>query len=189
MRLAWHMIASFLLASGCLPSVASASFTASSQPCEVFTAGNGPARVLARCQVGYGGIQGSIELYGLPPNLVSAAVFRDASGTRHQEIPLAARPFIDPENVSISVRDMNFDGWPDFGLRDFARNGPNEPWSFWLWYQASRQFIKHEALSALPNPEASSTAHEVRSYEVDLAGQVTVRSYIWQHGELVPASP
>ena len=64
----------------------------------------------------------------------------------------------------LSLRDMNFDGMPDFGLRDFAVNGANEPWRFWLWDVLRRKFVYHEVLSRLPNPEVSSVSKVIRSY-------------------------
>ena len=163
-----------------------ASFTASFQPCVLPPAAGAGDGVLARCQVEFAGKPGLVELVGRAPNHVREAVFRDQDNRIVQRIPVSARPFIDPENVSILVRDMNFDGLPDFGLRDFARIGANEPWQFWLWQAARNRFVFHPALSKLPNPEVSKTSRVVRSHIVDdHSDKVTTISYVWREGELV----
>lgn len=172
-------------ASLAFPVNGNASFTASFQPCvlPVVTVGNDG--VLARCQVEFAGQTGSVELLGQAPNLVREAVFRDDNNKAVQRIVISARPFIDPENVSIIVRDMNFDGFPDFGLRDFALTGANEPWQFWLWDAAHEEFVFHPALSKLPNPEVSTASKVVRAHVVDEHNNVTTNTYAWRKGELV----
>ncbi|MGI9513481.1 MAG: XAC2610-related protein [Anderseniella sp.] len=140
---------------------------------------------MARCRVEFAGKPGSIELVGRAPNHVREAVFRNQDNQAVQRIPISARPFIDPENVSIIVRDMNFDGMPDFGLRDFALTGANEPWQFWLWDGESSRFVFHPALSKLPNPEVSKASRVVRSHVVDSHSNVTTITYTWREGKLV----
>lgn len=162
-----------------------ASFTASFQPCELPVIVTGNDGVLARCQVEFAGNPGSVELIGRAPNHVREAVFRDRDKKTVQRIPVSARPFIDPENVSIIVRDMNFDGMPDFGLRDFALTGANEAWQFWLWDSERTSFVFHSALSKLPNPEVSIASQVVRAYVVDEHNNITTHTYIWRKGELV----
>jgi len=162
-----------------------ASFTASFQPCELPFVATGNDGVLARCQVEFAGNPGSVELIGRAPNHVREAVFRDRDKKAVQRIPVSARPFIDPENVSIIVRDMNFDGMPDFGLRDFALTGANEPWQFWLWDSERNSFVFHSALSRLPNPEVSTASQAVRAHVVDEQNNVITNTYIWQKDELV----
>lgn len=162
-----------------------ASFTASFQPCELPSISTGSDGVLARCQVEFAGKPGSIELVGRAPNHVREAVFRDRDNLTVQRIPVSARPFIDPENVSIIVRDMNFDGMPDFGLRDFALTGANEPWQFWLWDEERSRFVFHPALSKLPNPEVSKASRVVRAHVVDDHDNVTTITYTWRGGKLV----
>lgn len=171
------------LAVGSAPGAAS--FTASFQPCVLPAVAAGSDGVLARCEVEFAGHPGSVELVGQAPNHVREAVFRRADNQVIQRIPVSARPFVDPENVSIIVRDMNFDGWPDFGLRDFARTGANEPWQFWLWEVARSRFVPHSALSKLPNPEVSNISKVVRAHVVDDHGNVTTITYKWHQGELV----
>jgi len=175
----------FWFASLVLPSFANASFTASLQPCDLPFVASGSTGVLARCQVEFAGRPGIVELVGRPPDQLREAVFRNQDGHTVQRIVTSARPFIDPENVSIIVRDMNFDGMPDFGLRDFAVNGANEPWKFWLWDALRRQFVYHEVLSRLPNPEVSKTSKVVRSHVIDAGNNVTTNTYIWRRGELL----
>ncbi|MEM9472600.1 MAG: hypothetical protein AAGA00_11590 [Pseudomonadota bacterium] len=163
-----------------------ASFTASFQSCALPAVAAGRDGVLARCQIEFAGHPGSVELVGRAPNHVREAVFRDQDKQTVQRIPVSARPFIDPENVSIIVRDMNFDGLPDFGLRDFARTGANEPWQFWLWEDARNRFVFHPALSQLPNPEVSPAAKVVRSHVVeDDDNKVTTITYRWHQGKLM----
>ncbi len=167
-----------------LPTLATASFTASFQPCELPAGAAGNSSVLARCQVEFAGKTGSVELLGDAPDQLREVVFRDHDGRTVQRIAVSARPFIDPENVSIIVRDMNFDGMPDFGLRDFAVNGANEPWKFWLWDALRRQFVYHEGLSRLPNPEVSRMSKVLRSYVIDAENNVTTNIYFWRNGKL-----
>lgn len=167
------------------PSHGLASFTASFQPCELPVVAAGNDGVLARCQVEFAGNSGSVELVGRVPNHVREAVFRDEDNETVQRIPVSARPFIDPENVSIIVRDMNFDGMPDFGLRDFALTGANEPWQFWLWDTERKRFVFHPALSKLPNPEVSIASQVVRAHVVDKHGNITTNTYIWRKDDLV----
>lgn len=162
-----------------------ASFTASFQPCVLPSVAVGSDGVLARCEVEFAGRPGSVELVGQAPNHVREAVFRNEGNQVIQRIAVSARPFIDPENVSIIVRDMNFDGWPDFGLRDFARTGANEPWQFWLWEAARSRFVFHSALSRLPNPEVSKASKVVRAHVMDDDSNVTTITYKWYQGELV----
>ncbi len=162
-----------------------ASFTASFQPCELPIVAVGDDGVLARCQVQFAGNPGSVELVGRAPNHVREAVFRDRDKKTVQRIAVSARPFIDPENVSIIVRDMNFDGMPDFGLRDFALSGANESWQFWLWDGVRSSFVFHPALSKLPNPEVSTASQVVRSYVVDEHSNITTNTYTWHKGSLV----
>lgn len=162
-----------------------ASFTASFQPCKLPVVATGNDGVLARCQVEFAGNPGSVELIGRPPNHVREAVFRDTDDKIVQRIQVSARPFIDPENVSIIVRDMNFDGLPDFGLRDFALTGANEPWQFWLWDRKTSSFVFHSALSKLPNPEVSTASKVVRAHVVDDQNNITTNTYSWHQGELV----
>ena len=140
---------------------------------------------MARCQIEFAGSPGSVELVGRAPNHVREAVFRDQHNLTVQRIPVSAQPFIDPENVSIIVRDMNFDGMTDFGLRDFALTGANEPWQFWLWNSESNRFEFHSALSKLPNPEVSTTSRVVRAHVVDNQNNVTTITYTWHEGKLV----
>lgn len=173
-------LASMLLSSHLL-----ASFTASFQPCELPVIATGHDGVLARCQVEFAGNPGSVELIGRASNHVREAVFRDRDKKTVQRIPVSARPFIDPENVSIIVRDMNFDGMPDFGLRDFALTGANEAWQFWLWDSERTSFVFHSALSKLPNPEVSTASQVVRAYVVDEHNNITTQTYIWRKGELM----
>lgn len=175
----------FWITSLVLPASASASFTASFQPCELPAAVSGGSGVLARCQVEFAGGMGTVELIGRPPNQLREAVFRDHAGHTVQRIAMSVRPFIDPENVSIIVRDMNFDAMPDFGIRDFSVNGANEPWKFWLWDARQNKFVYHQALSRLPNPEVSSTSRVVRSYVIGVDNNVTTHIYIWRNGELL----
>jgi len=167
-----------------LPTYVSASFTASFQPCDLPAVTAGKSGVLARCHVDFAGKPGTVELVGRPPDQLREAVFRNHDGRIIQRIAVSARPFIDPENVSIIVRDMNFDGMSDFGLRDFAFNGANEPWKFWLWDVLRRQFVYHEVLSRLPNPEVSSMSKVVRSHVIDARNNVTTNTYIWREGKL-----
>ncbi|NNJ74960.1 MAG: hypothetical protein HKP56_07350 [Anderseniella sp.] len=162
-----------------------ASFTASLQPCQLPVLAIGNDGVLARCQVYFAGSPGSVELVGRAPNHVREAVFRDRDKKTVQRIPVSAQPFIDPENVSIIVRDMNFDGMPDFGLRDFALTGANEPWRFWLWDRVRNSFVFHTALSKLPNPEVSTASQVVRAHVVDEHDNITTNTYTWHQGELV----
>jgi hypothetical protein len=162
-----------------------ASFTASFQPCQLPVVATGSNGVLARCQVDFAGSSGTVELVGQAPNRVHEAVFRGQNGETVQRIPVSVRPFIDPENVSIIVRDMNFDGMPDFGLRDFALTGANEPWQFWLWDRMHNRFVFHPALSKLPNPEVSPASQVVRAHVIDEQSNVTTITYTWHKGELV----
>lgn len=173
------------LASTVMHSPGNASFTASFQPCELPVVVTGNDGVLARCLVEFAGNPGSVELVGRAPNHVREAVFRDRDNETVQRIPVSARPFIDPENVSIIVRDMNFDGMPDFGLRDFALTGANEPWQFWLWDRVHNRFVFHPALSKLPNPEVSTASQVVRAHVVDEHSNITTNTYTWHQGELV----
>lgn len=168
-----------------VPSQGFASFTASFQPCELPVLATGNDGVLARCQVDAAGNPGSVELVGRAPNHVREAVFRDRRKKTVQRIPVSAQPFIDPENVSIIVRDTNFDGMPDFGLRDFALTGANEPWQFWLWDGERNSFVFHPARSKLPNPEVSTASQVVRAYVVDEQNNITTNTYTWNEGELV----
>lgn len=162
-----------------------ASFTASFQPCVLPVIATGSDGVLARCQVEFAGKPGWVELVGQAPNRVREAVFRNKDEKAVQRIPVSARPFIDPENVSIIVRDMNFDGMPDFGLRDFALTTANEPWQFWLWDMSRNRFVFHPALSRLPNPEVSTASQVVRAHVVDEHNNVTTITYAWHQGKLV----
>ncbi|WP_337660628.1 XAC2610-related protein [Anderseniella sp. Alg231-50] len=173
------------LASTAVPAPGNASFTASFQPCDLPLVASGSNGVLARCQVEFAGSQGSVELVGQAPNRVTEVLFRSESNETVQRIAVSARPFIDPENVSIIVRDMNFDGMPDFGLRDFALTGANEPWQFWLWDEVLDRFVYHRALSKLPNPEVSTASQVVRAYLVDEHNNITTKTYSWHKGELV----
>ncbi|MEO9876892.1 MAG: hypothetical protein ABJM26_03520 [Anderseniella sp.] len=168
-----------------VPSHVLASFTASFQPCELPVVATGNDGVLARCQVEFAGSSGSVELVGRAPNHVREAIFRDEDNETIQRIPVSAQPFIDPENVSIIVRDMNFDGLPDFGLRDFALTGANEPWQFWLWDGVRDRFVFHSALSKLPNPEVSAASQVVRAYVIDEQDNITTNTYTWNEDELV----
>lgn len=168
-----------------VPSQGLASFTASFQPCELPVVAAGRSGVLARCQVDFADSSGTVELVGEAPDQVHEAVFRSHDDRTVQRIPVSARPFIDPENVSIIVRDVNFDGKPDFGLRDFALTGLNEPWQFWLWNAQRNRFVFHPALSRLPNPEVSTAAQVVRAHIVDQNSNITINTYTWQNGELV----
>ena len=172
-------------ASTALPTSGNASFTASFQPCVLPVTAAGNDGVLARCQIEFAGNPGSVELVGRAPNHVQEAIFRDGNNETVQRIPVSARPFIDPENVSIIVRDMNFDGMPDFGLRDFALTGPNEPWQFWLWDRGHNRFVFHPALSKLPNPEVSTASQVVRAHVVDDHSNITTNTYTWHNGDLV----
>ena len=176
------------LVSTVMPAPGNASFTASFQPCELPVVAIGSNGVLARCRIDFAGGSGTVELVGQAPNQVHEAVFRGLNDETVQRIPVSARPFIDPENVSIIVRDMNFDGMSDFGLRDFALTGPNEPWQFWLWDMVQNRFVFHPALSKLPNPEVSTASQVVRAHVVDEHNNVTTITYIWYKGELVPQS-
>ncbi|MGB5215867.1 MAG: hypothetical protein WBN88_19750 [Anderseniella sp.] len=162
-----------------------ASFTASFQPCELPAIATGSNGMLARCQVDFAGSSGTVELVGQAPNQVHEVVFRGQNDETVQRIPVSARPFIELENVSIIVRDMNFDGMPDFGLRDFALTGPNEPWQFWLWDRAHNRFVFHTALSKLPNPEVSTASQVVRAHVVDDHSNITTNTYTWHKGDLV----
>ena len=168
-----------------LPTRAIASFTSSFQPCELPTSTIARDAVLARCHVEFAGQAGTVELVGTRPDLVHTVVFRRLDGTVLQRLAISARPLIDPENVSISLRDMNFDRMADFGLRDFAVDGPNEPWKFWLWDVHQNKFVYHEMLSHLPNPEAGAKSKVVRSYVVDDRNNVTTNIYAWRDGKLV----
>jgi hypothetical protein len=182
-----HLLAGLtLVAAGLgLPISVSASFTASFQPCELQYRQTGRGNVLARCDIDFAGKQAVVELIGTAPNHVSEVVFKSGDGSLVRRLAMSARPFIDPENVSITVRDMNFDGWPDFGIRDFSTNGPNEPWSFWLWSEAARAFVFHEQLSALPNPEVSQRLRAVRSFVEVSPGKIRTDSYEWRGDRLV----
>lgn len=172
-----------------VPSIlGNASFTASFQSCVLPVVATGKDGVLALCQVEFAGHPGSVELFGRAPNHVREAVFRDEDNQIVQRIPVLAQPFIDPENVSIIVRDMNFDGLPDFGLRDFARTGANEPWQFWLWETTRTRFVFHAALSKLPNPEVSKASGVVRSHVIDDHSNVTTITYRWRKGKLMRLS-
>ncbi|MEM7634531.1 MAG: hypothetical protein AAF299_08220 [Pseudomonadota bacterium] len=175
----------FWLVSFAIPVPGNASFTASFQPCELPVVAAGRSGVLARCQVDFADSSGTVELVGEAPDQVHEAVFRSYDDRTVQRIPVSARPFIDPENVSIIVRDVNFDGKPDFGLRDFALTGLNEPWQFWLWNAKRNRFVFHPALSRLPNPEVSTAAQVVRAHIVDQNSNITINTYTWQNGELV----
>lgn len=180
--LAW---CAFCFTSLFVPTPAGGSYTASFQPCDLPVAVADNNGVLARCHVEFAGKPGTVELIGMRPDRVRAAVFRNRDGHIVQRIAVSAHPFIDPENVSIILRDMNFDGMPDFGLRDFAVNGANEPWRFWLWDVLQRKFVYHEVLSRLPNPEVSSVSKVVRSYIVGARNVVTTNTYIWHNGKLL----
>lgn len=173
------------LASTVMLAPGNASFTASFQPCELPVIATGSTGVLARCQIDFAGGSGTVELVGQAPNQVHEAIFRGQNDETVQRITVSARPFIDPENVSIIVRDMNFDGMPDFGLRDFALTGANEPWQFWLWNAKRNRFLFHQALSKLPNPEVSTASQVVRAHVVDEHSNVTTITYTWHKGELV----
>ncbi len=173
------------LASATMPASGNASFTASFQPCDLPVVASGSTGVLARCQVEFAGSPGSVELVGQAPDRVAEVVFRGQDNETVQRITVSARPFIDPENVSIIVRDMNFDGMPDFGLRDFALTGANEPWQFWLWDGVRNEFVFHRGLSKLPNPEVSTASRVVRAYLVDGHNNITTKTYSWHKGELV----
>ena len=67
------------------------------------------------------------------------------------------------EVQGLQVIDMNFDGYRDIRIQEFASAGPNTPYLNWLYDPATGLFEASTVLNEIASPEFDASAHEIRS--------------------------
>lgn len=82
--------------------------------------------------------------------------------------------------------DMNFDGYVDLRLIEFAPAGPNVPYRNWLYEPARGRFAASPDLDELSAPTFDAVQRVVRSTWRDSAARYGTDTLAWVDGRLVP---
>ena len=84
----------------------------------------------------------------------------------------------------VAFEDMNFDGYMDLKIAASVGRA-NRYDDCWLWDQAGRKFVLHEALSRLASPVFNPESKKVHSFAHISASDSEETTYTWKNGELL----
>ncbi|MBP2642669.1 MAG: hypothetical protein H6Q67_556 [Firmicutes bacterium] len=89
------------------------------------------------------------------------------------------------DSGGFTIEDMNFDGYKDFRLQQWITTGANTPYRYWIWNQATSQFILNNELEPITSPRMDYENKEIVSYVRDGAARHIIITYKYIDGHIL----